>query len=292
MNGRPRLAESDYRRAIALTGPHPAAPRDRHLQADALLDLAIALADLGQFDAARRDGEEAVRLLQPLAQGPPANDDFELRLVLAHGNVGRACREAGDFAAAESAYSQAIRRVRALVKKQRVHDDRYALATTLNGLGQLLAAQPERRPDAIQAFGEAVALLRVLVDQHGNTPLYRCELAAAYIGRSGMIAVGALPRAESDCARAVELLKTLIKESPELPEYHSLLGRCLTEQSRLARLKNQPDDARDLAARALIEHEKALNLNPDSAIDKVLIRKLRAELGPAAPGGNGASPRP
>jgi serine/threonine protein kinase len=278
MNGRPRLAERDYRKALSLMGPRAAETLDRRTRAVVLFDLASALNDLGRFAEARGNAEESVALLEPMADGAQPVSLAPLYIVKALGNVGRACRESGDVAGAEKAYGEAVRRARALMAKQQVADPIFALASVLDGTGQLLGPLPGRSGEASTHFHEAVRLLNALVKTYDHIPLYRRALASALIGRGGLLGATSLVQAEADCARAARELDKLIAEALALPDNHGELGRCFTAQSRIARRKNQPEEARRLLERALAEHEAALKTNPDSAADLERARRLRAEL--------------
>jgi serine/threonine-protein kinase len=277
MNGRPRLAEADYVKALDTMTANRSREVDYPTRAIALFDRSEALVDLGRYAEARRAAEESVALVPRSATSSPQKAFNPLLIVLAYSDLGRACRDAGDAAASESAYSEAVSTARALVAKRSANDHRYFLATALNGMGELFAAQPQRKEDALIRYVEAISILSRLVQEHAHIPHYRRELAVAHTGRGELLTIAAVARAEADGRAAVKLLERLVADSPNQPDYHTQLGRALTVLSRAALLRKHPDDAHSLHNSALKEHETALKLNPDSVFDQTRAAQLREE---------------
>jgi serine/threonine-protein kinase len=276
MRGRPRLAETNYRQAIALAGPLRQDPLALRAEATARMDLALALDELGRYSEAREAAEQAIALLRPMADRPQPVSPSPLLLVHALDNLGRACCDGGDSAAGQRAYAEAVRRARALVARYPVHEHEFALAEVIFGEGKLLAVVPRRRQDAIRHFNDADSLLKRLVQDHARVPGFRLQLAITYLARGEVLAATALDAAEQDCLRALKLLDALVKEDPASAEFRGHLGRCLAALSRVAARKGQPVEARSFLERAIEALEKAHQLNPDSAGDRALLDQLRA----------------
>jgi serine/threonine-protein kinase len=130
--------------------------------------------NLNEPGDAEADLDEARRLLKKLAADYPGRPDFRLRLGEVNRNLGILYQRTTHLDRARDAFQDALAAQRPLVEKHRdVPEYRSALGTALNHLGRLLAADPNRLPEALAAFERSSDEQRAALDGDGGNAQYR-----------------------------------------------------------------------------------------------------------------------
>jgi serine/threonine-protein kinase len=279
LHGRPREAESRYRRSVdlaeALRTRAPGVAHHDRLAAVGLLDLGHLQHETGRLGASRESLERAVALLRPLANHPDPRSNDAVLMVLAEKHLGAILRDLGDATGAGRVFDEALGRARDEIARRSDNDRRWALATLRIEQGWLLAADPALRNEADVAFEEAITLLEWVSDEFPALPHYREDLALAHEGRAAALTASRRIEPAADHFRkARDLALTLTSESPDVPRYQGLLGRILAALGRQALDRGRPDEAEALLSEGIDRERRALTANPD---DAVVDRSLKAD---------------
>jgi serine/threonine protein kinase/antitoxin component HigA of HigAB toxin-antitoxin module len=214
---------------------------------------------LGRHDEARRDYDQAILLLAPLADEAPDRPEFRRALADAHNWRGELLRTTGGPAAeAEADYHRARDLQRLLVEEHPERPEyKQELARTYYNLGLLVQKDTGRLPEAEESFERAIALLKELVERDPREPSYRQELARAYFNRGPVLRLtGRGGLAERDYGKAIALLTALAKEAPEVPDYQHELGVCCNNRGNLRSGLAQYSAAEEDYEQALARFEK------------------------------------
>lgn len=156
------------------------------------------------------------------------------------------------FSEAEQQFRIADRLLSAHSDDQVSHAER---ARVLTNLGRLLALVG-RRNEAVQCQQQALTLLESLVNQNQSAPSDRLALAQAHRNAALLAAFGRRHE-QSELARgkAVEILETLVRDYPHVPDFRCELGDTLVFRvpvddservDRVAELERSVKLARDL----------------------------------------------
>ena len=128
------------------------------------------------------------------------------------------------------------------------------LADTLNSHG--------RTPESEPYFYTGKAAYEKLVSELPREPLYRNELAWAVYSEGKRLA-GTRPRdAEKAYHRALEIEEKLVSESPTVPDYQFVDGRCYQALGDLLRQAGRIQEAEDAFRRAIQVLEKLITSFP------------------------------
>ena len=261
------LAGEALNLARTLRASTPDDLRTLRTEAFALGTQAAAQFDLGRYDEALRSSEQALKLWSAVAASPrsiAATDP--VNAILAEAQVGAALRELGDASGSRKAYMQALAAAVDRVAKYPGNADSLAtLAGVRNGLGELLLDAEPSRAEAL--FQDSIKDLGRVVRSHLSVPAFRRDLATAHNGLSGQrLTARQFDLASTSSSEASKILHTLLNER-DLPGYHYSLGRVLANQARIARARGKSDQSGVLYTEAIKEHERALAVNPKSALD-------------------------
>jgi serine/threonine protein kinase len=284
MNGQPAKArvmfESVLNKVDALAGN--LTDVQKRLRAIALLNLATALNEMDGSQRARELGIQAVELLTERDGEPIRKPD--LSLLLAYTQVGLAelllerPRESEDW------FTRAVEQGEALINGE--HDTpevKHAFAVALRYRAERLAGDPKRSKQSVEDSNRAALLLHSLVEEHPHVPLYHRDMAISYIGLVDLTLVHADTTRDQVVEQLVKFNADAEQEigtyagSRNLFDYHRHLGRILAQRARIAILRKHQTDAHSLFDRALEEHKKALQLNSDSRIDRLMEMSVSQE---------------
>jgi serine/threonine protein kinase len=269
-------------------------PSQQRVKAMALVDVATALNDMDDPARARDSARLAAKLLAPLGDALHHPDEA-LWALLAQSQAGLAENELGNPGGAEESFALAIGRGRALIEAG--HDNpqvKHALAQALgqHALAYLLsprarggAADPKRWEESTGEFVEAALLLQSLVGEHPHVLHYHRDLAISCIGWADILIARGVIDGLKEKNNLTEKNNTDAEEelglyagSRELFDYHRQLGRVLAQRARIEMAKGNREAARSLFGRAIDQHTKALEANPDSRIDRLLRDRISKEL--------------
>jgi tetratricopeptide (TPR) repeat protein len=235
----------------------------------------------GAWDDARRSYRQGIDLLTPLAGNPREWYWYRLYIGWAHRGLGEIATEAGDAAAAEREFAEAIRIDRGVLaeRKDREPDPCHDLGITLYRYGRSLAADRARAGDAEAAFDEAVHLLRGICDESPGVYWYHRDLAEALTLRAARhAAAGRDAAAEADLDQARRLLTDLIARAPEDWINPGHLARVDLELGRLRLRQKRSDEARRLLGDAVRRLEAVTRDRPGAVGDLQSLDQARAAL--------------
>jgi len=289
MNGRTIDAENDFHAAIGQADKlrsAPISPVYRRAMGSALINLSEVLVLKCQHAEAHSAADHAVELLRLFA-GPGTGSDVTTRdrwlLALALTDRGVASRETGDRDRAARDFDEAARVAGSIAQDDEVHDDsQFQLACIANQRGELLSADVSKLAECEKNYEQAAQILTRLIGNHKLIPHYREEMAVTLCGRAALhLAMNRIADAEHDCEAAQEYLGGLIGEqtrkgAPENPEYLSLLGQVLDQQSRIHFVRGRLPEGRSTHTEAVEKLSRAIELDPARAADKVELEQINA----------------
>ncbi len=293
MNGRTIDAENDFRAAIAHANKLSSAPVSaayRRGMGSALINLSEVLVIKCQHTAAHAAADRAVELLGRLG-APDAgadgttNDRWLLSIALT--DRGIAAKEYGDRDRAAHDFEEAARVAGSVPQDDEVYDDaQFQLSCTANERGELLSMDLSQLAESEKNYENAAQILTRLIDNHKLIPHYRQRMVVTLCGRAAVrLAMNRIADAEHDCEAAQEHLAGLIGEqkrkgAPENPEYLSLLGQVLDQQSRIHFVRGRLPEGLSTHTQAIEKLSRAIELDPARAADKVKLEKINARPAP------------
>jgi tetratricopeptide (TPR) repeat protein len=292
MNGRTIDAENDFHAAITHAEKlraEPLSPDYRRTMGSALINLSEILVVKCQFAEANAAADQAATLLRPLA-GPGAGPDATTRdrwlLAMALTDRGVTSRELGHREPAALDFDEAAQVAGTVAHDDESYNDAQdQLASIANQRGKLLSTEIAKLAQSESSYEQATAILTKLIINHKLILHYREEMAATLCGRAAVrIAMKRISDAELDCEAARVHLDGLIAEqtrkgAPENPQYLSLLGQVLAQQSLIHLLQRRSPEDRTTRAEAVEKLSRAIELDPARAADKLLLEQIKA--GPA-----------
>ena len=280
MNGESDLSERDFRQAIVQAEKLPGMPSSsiyRRRRASALINLSEILMLKDQFDQARKAADQAVDLLQPLADTakPTEITPFDRWLLsMALTDRGTASMEAGQPTAAAQDLDLAEAVANRIVGPDQKSDDaQFQLGCVYCRRGELIGLDPARLAAAEQQFGQAARLLEDLVGIHNAVPHYREELAVTLAGRAAVraaLGTSRLSDAQHDYEAARKHLEGLIDDQKRKgarlnPQHLSLLSRTLANGSRVQLALGRTREGSTDLVQAFELMQQAIGLDPARA---------------------------
>jgi tetratricopeptide (TPR) repeat protein len=233
--------------------------------------LAAADRDPAQIGADVPQVQELRRELLSKAEGfylafmdqEPRSEQARRDLAVAHLRLGHINRMLDRRDQAEAEYRDAIARLTAMTAGAGgAPEDRQALASAYNWLGETLRRQIGRAPDAAEAYDRALELQQALTNEFPAHAAYREELARTMSNRGILrFSAGDVAAAEADFRAAIQLLEPLSTTSPralqDLGRAANNLAALLDSQAR--------DDAQTWYARAVAAHEQLVAQELDNS---------------------------
>jgi eukaryotic-like serine/threonine-protein kinase len=283
--GRTLDAENDFRAAILHADKLRSAPFSldyRRAMGSALTDLSEVLVLKREHAEALTAADQAVDLLSPAA-----GSDFTTRdrwlLALALTDRAVASREAGDRDRAARDFDEAARVAGSVAEDDEMHDDsQFQLACIANGRGELLSTDQKALLESEKTYEQAAQILTKLISKYKLAPHFREEMAATLCGRAAVrVAMAHIPDAQRDCEAALDHLTWLIAEqtrngAPENPQYLSLLGQVLDQQSRIHFLQGRSPEGQSTHVQAVEKLSRAIQLDPARAADRIRLEQFAA----------------
>ena len=252
-------AERDMK---ALVAKDPANPEYRRRRARYLNNIGILLRYL-QPAKARAMFREALDIQTALSDSSPGTAGYRWAMARTSNNLGGSFQEAEppDLAQSEPLYRSALENFTKLASDfPDVPDYRSEQAMALTNLAVLAART--RGPKqvvpktALDDLDRAVTLLDYLTAEYPDRPDYRHKLAQVRTRRGivGSLA-GDLTGAREALKEAIEGLRLLIKQYPEVPEYQSDLGLALRNVANIYEKEKTLADHEDVLLEA-IDHQR------------------------------------
>ncbi len=262
-------AEQNFRQALALqerlAEEVPGEPEYRRELARSHSNLGLVEMDTGRPEAAARDYDRAVALLEQVARERPEADgaDFRHELARTLTNRGVFHQENGRLPAAEADYRRAIDLLQDLRRTGRRRTlYAYNLAIAYHDMGNLYFSQ-HRYDDALAPLSEAEAILRRLAEDFPKRAHYRKKLAKTYNSMGSVLAKKGKPEeARKDWELARDLLGDLLRDDPNMAEYKADLGMCLGNLGWMRLEQDDRQGARACLEQAIEHLQEARRLKP------------------------------
>jgi tetratricopeptide (TPR) repeat protein len=236
-------AESYYQKALALqqrlVGEEPGEADYRRDLARSRSNLGLVKMDTNRSDEAGSDFDRAVDLLEQLLRESPKNDvRHELARTLTNRGVFRRTHKRTEDAEAD--YRWAITLLQEVRRSGRFRVScEYNLAILHVDLGNILLDK-EDHDQALAELDQAEEILIRLVEDFPGRAHFRKKLARTYNSRGSALAeTGEERPAEEDLRKAELLLRKLVVEDADEPEYLADLGKCV---GNLGLLRFQQDN--------------------------------------------------
>jgi serine/threonine-protein kinase len=272
----PPAAEAAYREAQSvgerLRREFGDEPGDRALVARAHYNLGLMQHDLNRIAESEQSYRAAINLMTPLrdVSADAGQMDYRQDLARAYVDLGVLLREQGQPVAAAENYQLAIALYSEIAERPDVEPEvHYERATARMNLGNLYFVNrraPEMGPEPLQraetAYRESIFDLQQLARRYPGVPTYRKELANCHNGLgSALQQASRLDDANEAWSTARDLFEELTAESPEVAEFHNLLGLTEGNLALLAR-GSAPREAIYLWSSAVDHGREALRINP------------------------------
>jgi tetratricopeptide (TPR) repeat protein len=260
-------AEKAYHRALdiqrTLVEEDATAPEFRQELSRTHNNFGLLLTGTNRTVEAEDHLKQARQLLDQLVQSFPEDGVYQEELARTNINLGVLWRKTGEIEKAKQAYEFAAKRLEAVVQQfPNVHDYQYKLGVSLVNLGNLLAQESPASKLAGEKYQHAIQLLEELAAAYPRIPLYRKELANAYNSLALLYARQEnRQRADDYSQKAQSAFEQLLADSPDVPEYKSLLGMTLGGRAWL--MHDEPERAKQLVEAAIEQQKMAYNANPD-----------------------------
>jgi len=223
-------------------------------------------ADVPELEAFRRELLEKARVFYAaFEQREPANDKIRTEMAEAHYRLGDINRLLENADTATREYQQAILQFSALAKKHPQSPGlRQWLANSYNWLGETLRVDPAKHAQADDAYNQAAALQRQLVQDDPGNPIYRRELARTFYNKGILQYQGRqLDPAATDFSRAIELLQPLAQDS-SAPAAAQELARAYNDLANVRRFQDRDAEAEPLFQKAIALDQHLTAQYPDN----------------------------
>jgi tetratricopeptide (TPR) repeat protein len=274
--GSMKEAEENYRRALALQerlveedAQEPAGHRQpayRRELARSHSNLGLVEMDTDRGEAALKDYDRAVELLEQLVAESPSSDssnDFRHELARTRTNRGSFHRTHKRLAEAEADYRRAIellRDMRGSGRRRAVYE--FNLAIAYQNLGNVFWDRQEHAK-ALTELGHAQTILARLVENFPDRPHYKKKLAKTCNSRGSALAESRQWRAaEENWSEARRLFGELGEHDQQTAEYQADLGRCVGNLGWLRSQQGDPRAARPYLEEAIDRLGKARAMSP------------------------------
>jgi serine/threonine protein kinase/tetratricopeptide (TPR) repeat protein len=214
-------------------------------------------------EAESRFREGADRMEKLLARFPTRAEYYD-GVVKCYTNLADLLGKIGKTDPADAAYRRAAAVIdEALTRKAMSSRDFLVMKLTASiGYGYFLERQ-RRLVDAEKTMRDSVALAEKLTDEFPGIPEYRRYLRMANTNLGAFLhKSGRLDDAEKFTQKALATAEKLAADFPTVPDYQNDLGSALNNLALLNLAQQKPQLARELLERAVVQHEKAVRLNP------------------------------
>jgi serine/threonine protein kinase/tetratricopeptide (TPR) repeat protein len=217
-------------------------------------DLAIALNNLSYVlrkskpEAADVASQEAIDILEHLAQSPANGSDFQDDLALCYNNRAALQIQKGDWKEAIKWHKRAITLQEKMVRKSpAVVRYRSDLAISLNNVG-MAYCKAAKSKEADAAFGRARDLFDTLADDFPDEVAYRSSLAALLNNQALALAgVGRHADALQIYPKAIQAQRTCFERVPKSEMMRELLSKMYYNYGQSLRAERRFDEATQAA---------------------------------------------
>jgi tetratricopeptide (TPR) repeat protein len=280
-------AEQAHRQALELkerlTTEFPNQPNYRADLGSSFNNLGTVLKGLGRPADAEAAYLKAVELLETVAAEAPAKAIYTRDLAMHLGNLAEFLSEAKRPREAEPLFLRAVGLHEKLLAAAPDHPAyRENLAICQYNRGNLLAREKDRKPEAVEVYRQAEALLEKLTAEYPLVWRFRPLLAKTCNNLGSMLMdLDRDADAKKSFRRALELKEQLVAKFSEQASYRHDVCVTLYNLALLARRGRELSTAADLAEQVARRERQALDSEPRNARYLDYLRKscwLRAEV--------------
>lgn len=231
--------------------------------ADASIDLAATLAEIGDVSDAIREYTEAIPLWDRLVGERPNVPSLRRNLALCCNNLGLLLRDTGKLSESQEAHQHALD-----IRERLVHDnaddakDRSHLATSYNNLAIVLKDMG-RTEEALATHRHGLDIRERLARENPAVDEFAVDRAASYNNIAELLrSTVKKPESLEMYRRSLEIKERLVREKPANHEYQRDLAVGLDNLGLLLSQTGKPAEAIKAAKRALTIREWLARENP------------------------------
>lgn len=262
--GKPNLAEPEYRKAIELRSTLPENQQTLSKQAASEFNLGQMLRSQGKLEPAMASLFATVKKLENIVAKDKSNSLQKQNLVKGLLGLAQTLQDLGRFEECKTTIEKALTIAQGIVTQNPSNPDyRVDLASAWNQKGKLF--RDTDIPLAESAYTKALEIQDSLVSDFPATPFYRQELANS-LNNLGILlqSSGNTKASESAFDRSMGIREKLAKDVPWVPDIRKDLAAGLNNRGIQLQVQNRIKEAEPLYLKAL-EDLKALTKEfPDS----------------------------
>jgi eukaryotic-like serine/threonine-protein kinase len=264
--------------AEGLVADQPDRPGYRRTLASGLVDLSGYDYSRARFVESEASARRSVGLFRDLVKmrGQEGNQTDVLLLAMALHRQAIASFELGNLPASLLTSDEALDKLRSLPPND---------ADVLHTRGRIVVErakvllQSGKLNDAERDLERAIAAWDTLQKRFPQLAMYREYQAAAFEVRGRiLVAAKLLDRAAKDMEQSRVMLEALSKEFPKSPDFKSLLGRTYLSIANFEADRGNLSQAAESATKSMAGFQAAIDLSPESAMDRRGLNDARALL--------------
>ncbi len=262
--GKPNLAEPEYRKAIELRSTLPENQQTLSKQAASEFNLGQLLRSQGKLEPAMQSLTATVKKLESIVAIDKSNSNQKQNLVKGLLGLAQTLQDLGRFEECKTTLEKAITSAQGIVAQFPGNPDyRVDLASAWNQKGKLF-----RDTDlalAESSYTKALTIQDSLVSDFPATPFYRQELANS-LNNLGILlqSSGNSKAAETAFDRSMGIRDKLAKDVPWVPDIRKDLAAGLNNRGIQLQVQNRLKEAEPLYLKALEDLKSLTTEFPDS----------------------------
>jgi serine/threonine-protein kinase len=236
---------------------------------------------LGAFDDAQDAFRRAIAFGEALVVDEPTVVRHRRDLAASHAESGSLLFEIGRNDEGLRAYRRAISLWKQLARESPGPDGAVGLARTFHSLGYCYT-HAGRLEQALEVFGQALAIRETLARDHPDAPQYRVDLAATLRIMGGCYSLAGRPREGVEAYRkAQKLLESHVQAHPEDLEGRSSLAVVINNIGLNDLQEGRPGQGLSCFRRNLAMHQELVKADPTNAAYREMLAYAYGNVGTA-----------
>jgi serine/threonine protein kinase/tetratricopeptide (TPR) repeat protein len=239
-------------------------PELRAARGQAYLRLGALRGEMGDWEAARADSQQALEIFELLVAEFPALPQYRQDLAQSHYRIGFALHQLGRWAEAEAQYRQALPiREKLAADFKAVHRYRQELALSHNNLGILLA-DLDRMADAATQYRQALSLREKLAADSPTTAAYHRDVAGVLNNLANVLRrTGKRTEALALYGRAIRSQEQALQQDSQEATSRRFLGKHRFNLATLLAELGRSEEAETQCSEAVAIWDKLITDFPD-----------------------------